>query len=1051
MAVSLYLSPDNQAALAHLQALVERVKAADPLAPVWVLLPRAQIAHRLRRHLGDTFNLHIFQFYGLAQVVLHAIGQEPIHEIHSTAARRLVHTLLRSLHQAGQLSTFAPVWDKPGFTDVVLAWLREMKTQGILPREVAREARRTGTERDRQLALLYQEYQRFLQEHRLSDADGLLWLAADQLAQQPGNFRQEGPLFVYGFDQFSPVEMALLAGLAPCFDHLHLYLLWDPDRPASSLALTRLDATRRQILAQLAPQQVQTLPATPRPHAVTHLRAHLFEPQAKAIAPGPDLVLVEAPSREAEVRAALRAIKKLLLDGVPPQAIALLAPRPGAYGRLVETVAQEYGVPVAVESTLATNPAVAALLNALSLWPDFPWRQTFDLLRSPYVDVSAWLGETEIDLLDQLTRERPVIAGLSQWHHALRPLTLSLDDGQVDDEDRSEPPLVARLAPEILAALRSGLDGLFQHLTPPAQGTHADYALWLQTAILGLFPEENEPQASLHLLTCCRQGPYPDRDLDALSLALHSLRQLIAAVALTGAAPGEPPTVTWEEFRRDLREILPAVPVLPPGGDGQVRFDTLESVRGLTPDYLFVLGLSEGEFPTPPPPDVLYAAHERRDAGIPLRRPVPGEEATLWWQAVSNVGQRLTLLRPWLDDRGEEWPPSPYWQAVVDLFAPLTPVRIPVAAPPPLEEAASPEELAVVLARAGARQVPEALAPLWRWGQQGHWLWQQRESPHPGPFQGVIQAADLQEELAHRYGPEHIWSASRLNQYHTCPFGFFARQVLGLTPRPDPEEGLDARQRGSLLHAILERLYRRLCAEETVPTPATQAQVLACLDACCTEIFQDAPQRYGFRPSPLWHHEQAEIRRQLAALLRWECQENGDRPGFHPFQQELAFGTAGGYPPAHIADGDGRAIRLRGIIDRIDRDEDGRLRIIDYKSGSTRYNGRDIEEGRAVQVALYALAAEQLFGEGVVVESIYLHIPTRELSGRLDFAQEKARSTLAAACRAVSQAAEAASAGHFPNLPSRPVGLVGTCADWCDLADLCQVPRHGRFQRAKVQ
>ncbi|MCC9075098.1 PD-(D/E)XK nuclease family protein [Litorilinea aerophila] len=275
--------------------------------------------------------------------------------------------------------------------------------------------------------------------------------------------------------------------------------------------------------------------------------------------------------------------------------------------------------------------------------------------------------------------------------------------------------------------------------------------------------------------------------------------------------------------------------------------------------------------------------------------------------------------------------------------------------------------------------------------------------------------------------------------------------MLGLTPRPDPEEGLDARQRGSLLHAILERLYRRLCAEETVPTPATQAQVLACLDACCTEIFQDAPQRYGFRPSPLWHHEQAEIRRQLAALLRWECQENGDRPGFHPFQQELAFGTAGGYPPAHIADGDGRAIRLRGIIDRIDRDEDGRLRIIDYKSGSTRYNGRDIEEGRAVQVALYALAAEQLFGEGVVVESIYLHIPTRELSGRLDFAQEKARSTLAAACRAVSQAAEAASAGHFPNLPSRPVGLVGTCADWCDLADLCQVPRHGRFQRAKVQ
>ncbi|GIV79886.1 MAG: hypothetical protein KatS3mg050_4280 [Litorilinea sp.] len=102
---------------------------------------------------------------------------------------------------------------------------------------------------------------------------------------------------------------------------------------------------------------------------ISHLRAHLFEPQAETVDLGPNLAPVEAPSREAEVRVALRAIKKLLLDDVPPQAIALLAPRPGAYGRPVETVAQEYGVPVTMETTLAANPAVAALLNTLSRWP----------------------------------------------------------------------------------------------------------------------------------------------------------------------------------------------------------------------------------------------------------------------------------------------------------------------------------------------------------------------------------------------------------------------------------------------------------------------------------------------------------------------------------------------------------------------------------------------------------------------------------------------------------------------------------------------------------
>ncbi|MGZ5149686.1 MAG: PD-(D/E)XK nuclease family protein, partial [Burkholderiales bacterium] len=50
-----------------------------------------------------------------------------------------------------------------------------------------------------------------------------------------------------------------------------------------------------------------------------------------------------------------------------------------------------------------------------------------------------------------------------------------------------------------------------------------------------------------------------------------------------------------------------------------------------------------------------------------------------------------------------------------------------------------------------------------------------------------------------RFGPSRTWSVSRLNAYGKCPALFFGQSVLGLEPRADPEEGLDARQRGSLL------------------------------------------------------------------------------------------------------------------------------------------------------------------------------------------------------------------------------------------------------------
>ena len=593
------------------------------------------------------------------------------------------------------------------------------------------------------------------------------------------------------------------------------------------------------------------------------------------------------------MRTALRQVKRLLLDGIPPDQIALLAPKPGVYRRLVATVAQEYAVPVAVEGVLGTNPAVSALLNALSLSPDFPWRRTFDLLRSPYFDITPWLDDEQIDLLDRLTRERPVVAGEDQWRHALRPLPRSETNDDVD-EDRGRPPLVATVSAETLDAIRDKLFDLFRHLTPPALADHADYVLWIQSAILGIFPDvapdetddgvpQTETPPSLDLVEQCDGGPHAKRDREALALLLRCLRQIVTAAELI---PQDGADVDWLTFRTDLMNILPAVPVHPDRDVAQVRFDALESGRGLTPAHLFVLGLSEGEFPTPPPVDVLFAAQEREASTLPLRRYEPGSDASLWWQIVCNVSSRLVLLRPWLDDKGTPWPPSPYWQAVTEAFVELKPKRIPVAAPMSLDEAASIQELSTALAVAGASEAPDELAPGWRMAQRGAALLALRSGwGAPGIFEGVIEADDLRAELSQRYGMAHIWSASRLNRYNGCPFGFFIEQILRLEPLLDPEEGLDVLQRGSLLHAILEDLYRRLAQESLCPTPQTEAEVLALLDDCSAQAFGQAPHVYGFRPGPLWQQEQTEMHRLLQSLLRCRVRRkrrNASLPAFRP-------------------------------------------------------------------------------------------------------------------------------------------------------------------------
>jgi ATP-dependent helicase/DNAse subunit B len=124
----------------------------------------------------------------------------------------------------------------------------------------------------------------------------------------------------------------------------------------------------------------------------------------------------------------------------------------------------------------------------------------------------------------------------------------------------------------------------------------------------------------------------------------------------------------------------------------------------------------------------------------------------------------------------------------------------------------------------------------------------------------------------------------------------------------------------------------------------------------------------------------------LETLVSWECAENGDRAVFSPYRLEVGFGVGSSPSPLQVQTEEGDFL-IRGVIDRLDRDTHGNLRVIDYKSGRTQYWSSDMKAGTATQTALYALAAQEywLRAGARVVESYYLHIPIREKSGRLRF------------------------------------------------------------------
>ena len=246
---------------------------------------------------------------------------------------------------------------------------------------------------------------------------------------------------------------------------------------------------------------------------------------------------------------------------------------------------------------------------------------------------------------------------------------------------------------------------------------------------------------------------------------------------------------------------------------------------------------------------------------------------------------------------------------------------------------------------------------------------------------------------------------------------FFIRHILGLEQRLDPEEGLDARQLGSIYHHILEALYQHIA---TV-TGSDLASLLAVLDEVAGPILDAAPAREGFRVTAWWRLTRQEIIDNIRRSLEVLAALPGD---FVPSGQELRFAGHS----ALLLERQGDQLRLHGVIDRADVNTRGEIRIIDYKtSGPTGYDNSALAEGKRLQVALYALAARDALHLGNPVDGFYLHVQNAKCS-TLSLAKYPGGVTAAlqTAVEHAWSAARGIRAGAFgPHPPS------GGCPSYC--------------------
>ncbi|MCW1918882.1 double-strand break repair protein AddB [Rhodobacter sp. KR11] len=292
--------------------------------------------------------------------------------------------------------------------------------------------------------------------------------------------------------------------------------------------------------------------------------------------------------------------------------------------------------------------------------------------------------------------------------------------------------------------------------------------------------------------------------------------------------------------------------------------------REVRADTMILAGLNEGIWPAAPSPDPWLNRQMRKDAGLLLPERQIGLSAHDWQQAVA--GEEVILSRA-LRDTDAETVPARWLNRLSNLMEGL-PVRH------------GPESLAAMKARGAA------------WLTRARLL-EEPEAPIP-PEKRPAPAPPLTSR------PDRL-SLTRISTLIRDPYAIYAQYVLRLRKldplRPEP----DPRDRGNAIHRILETFVKER-PEETLPQ--AKARLLAISETVLAEE----------TPFP-------------SARLLWLSRM--ERAADHFLRQDRKHGgTARQVETKGEVAVEDTGFTLFGIPDRIDILPDGRLHLIDYKTGA---------------------------------------------------------------------------------------------------------------------
>ena len=960
MALKLFLGNSGAGKTEYVYEQVVRLAEANPRKNYLVVVPE-QFTMQTQRKLVDLsrnqaiMNIDVLSFQRLAYRVFDEMGLGNLAILEETGKNLILRKVAQE--QEGKLTILSGNMHRMGYIGEVKSFISELMQYNITPQQledsIAEEKFSPNLSAKLQdVHTMYQGFVDFL-KGRYITAEELLHVLADVAGESA--ILKDSVMVLDEFTGFTPVQVELLRRLMPICEEIWVSLtidakenfyhskgmqeLFDMPKRTIRTLMELAEQTHTQVLDPVVLTGGDTKRFKEAP-ALYFMEQNLFRTSYKRMhGQTEEIQILSMKNPKEELIWAARRINELVQkEGYRYQDIAVVSGNMEGYSNYVEQVCKKYRIPYFLDATkeVLFHPFIEFIRSILEvIRNDFSYNAVMRLLRTGY----CGLEQQEIDRLENYLLATG-IRGKNMW--SKRWLRLPKNEKAYDLES--------------LEAVRQSFMEGFAPLVEAfsKKNTVEEEIKALYTYITGLQVEQQLFQREKELLEADEQAKAKEYGqiyrivMDLFEKCIRVLGQDILTI-------------------QELEEILDSgfeaakVAVIPPGHDS-VTFGDIERTRLNHVKILMFLGVNEGIVPKAVNQGGIISQYERdllEEAEIAL---APGAREQAFIQKfylylnMTKPSKQLIISYSRVDNEGKALRPSYLIRTMLRMFPDMSVQEV---GDTELTLDTSTQEAAKDYLLAGERG-PE-------WYALAKCFMESDDAQIRANSQAIVDAfyhRYRHDPISHVvaeaiYGKNIEGSVTRLEKFAQCAYSHFLS--YGLKLREREESGFESVDMGNLYHTAIE-IYSKKLADSRYDWFTVPEEIR---DDYAENSMEEAILAYP-NLSIYATAENAHMAKRMRHIFKqtvWALTTQVRKGRFIPNEFEVSFSKADHLEALEFDLERGNRIQLKGRIDRLDTCMDENrlyVKVIDYKSGSTKFDLLKLYHGLQLQLVVYMNAAMEL-------------------------------------------------------------------------------------------